>query len=169
MLQQGQLASAEEHMLKALSGSNELNMDRRGRGFILANLGEVYLRRGDLLKADDHLGQALKVAEAINERVVVANVKVQLGQLEERRGNPDLADEHFESAIRIIEELGMPDRLRDAHMEYAELLEARQDVAAAYQHWKRAAEIGRLASLGVKWAGTPAAELKHSAGPPGAA
>jgi tetratricopeptide (TPR) repeat protein len=169
MLEQGQLASAEEHMLKALSGSNELNMDRRGRGFILANLGEVYLRRGDLLKADDHLGQALKVAEAINERVVVANVKVQLGQLEERRGNPDLADEHFESAIRIIEELGMPDRLRDAHMEYAELLEARQDVAAAYQHWKRAAEIGRLASLGVKWAGTPAAELKHSAGPPGAA
>jgi len=54
-------------------------------------------------------------------------------------------------------------------MEYAELLEARQDMAASHQHWKRAAEIGRLASLGVKWTGTPAAELKQSSSPSGAA
>ena len=33
MLEQGKLDSAEEHMLKALAGSNSLNMDRRGRGF----------------------------------------------------------------------------------------------------------------------------------------
>jgi tetratricopeptide (TPR) repeat protein len=168
LLRQGQLDAAEHHFLRALDGSNELNMDLRGRGHIIANLGEVYLRRGDLSKASDYLGQALQAAEAINERVVVANVKVLLGQLEERHGNPALADDHFERSIRILEELGMPDRLRDAHMEYAELLEARQDVAAAYQHWKRAAEIGRLASLGVKWAGAPAAGLKQS-GPPGAA
>ncbi|TMD90116.1 MAG: tetratricopeptide repeat protein [Chloroflexi bacterium] len=169
MLEQGQLDSAEEHMLKALAGSGELNMDRRGRGFILANLGEIYLRRGDLSKAGDHLRQALNAAEAINERVVVANVNGLLAQLEERRGNPDLADKHFETAIRILQGLGMPDRLRDAHMEYAELLEARQDMAASHQHWKRAAEIGRLASLGVKWTGTPAAELKQSSSPSGAA
>jgi len=169
MLEQGKLDSAEEHMLKALAGSNSLNMDRRGRGFILANLGEVYLRRGDLSKADEYLTQALQAAESINERVVVANVRVLLGQLEERQASPALADQHFEAAIRILEGLGMPDRLRDAHMEYAELLEARQDMPASHQHWKRAAEIGRLASLGVKWAGTPAANLKQSAGPSGAA
>ena len=169
MLEQGQLDSAEEHMLKALAGSSDLKMDRRGRGFILANLGEVYLRRGDLTQANDYLGQALAAAEAINERVVVANVKVLLGQLEERQGNPAVADEHFEGAIRILEGLGMPDRLRDAHIEYAELLEARQDVATAYHQWKRAAEIGRLASLGVQWAGAPGSVLKRSAGPSGAA
>ncbi len=169
MLEQGQLDSAEEHMLKALAGSNELSMDRRGRGFILANLGEVHLRRGQLTEAADYLEQALEVAEAINERVVMANVNVLFGQLEERRGNPALAEKHFEGAIGILEGLGMPDRLRDAHVEYAELLEARQDMAAAYHHWKRAAEIGRLASLGVKWAGAPPAALKESAGPTGAA
>jgi tetratricopeptide (TPR) repeat protein len=169
LLQQGHFDSAEEHLLKALAGSIELNMDRRGHGYILANLGEVYLRRGDLSKADEYLAQALQAAESINERVVVANVKVLLGQLEERRASPALADQHFEAAIRILEELGMPDRLRDAHMEYAELLEARQDMPASHRHWKRAAEIGRLASLGVKWAGTPAAKLMQSAGPSGAA
>jgi tetratricopeptide (TPR) repeat protein len=169
LLQQGHFDSAEEHLLKALAGSIELNMDRRGHGYILANLGEVYLRRGDLSKADEYLAQALQAAESINERVVVANVKVLLGQLEERQASPALADQHFEAAIRILEELSMPDRLRDAHMEYAELLEARQDMPASHRHWKRAAEIGRLASLGVKWAGTPAAKLMQSAGPSGAA
>jgi tetratricopeptide (TPR) repeat protein len=167
LLQQGQLDSAEQHLLKALEGSHELNIDRRGRGFILANLGEVHLRRGDMTRAREYLEQALDLAEAIPERIVIANTQVLLGQLEERDGHLALADEHLGAAIRILEPMGMPDRLRDAHVAYAELLEARQDMSAAYQQWKRAAEIGRLASLGVKWSGAP--ELKQSAAPSGAA
>jgi tetratricopeptide (TPR) repeat protein len=169
MLEQGQLDSAEQHLMKALAGADEVTIDRRGRGFILTNLGEVYLRRGERSKARDYLQQALELAEAIRERIVAANAGILLGQLEERDGNPAVADERFEAAIRILEELGMPDRLRDAHMEYAELLEARQDMASAYRHWKRAAEIGRLASLGLKWAGAPAAEQRAAAAPSGAA
>jgi tetratricopeptide (TPR) repeat protein len=163
LLQQGQLDSAEEHLLKALAGSNELKMDRRGRGYILANLGDVYLRRNDLLPARDYLEQALEVAETVGERVVLANARILLGQLEERNGNPRRADDHFSSAIQILEELGMPDRLRDAHMEYAELLEARQDLVAALRHWKQGAEIGVVAALGLPWTGTAAgAEAKGS-------
>jgi tetratricopeptide (TPR) repeat protein len=169
MLEQGQLDSAEQHLMKALAGADEVTIDRRGRGFILTNLGEVHLRRGERSKARDYLQQALELAEAIRERIVAANAGILLGQLEERDGNPAVADERFEAAIRILEELGMPDRLRDAHMEYAELLEARQDMASAYRHWKRAAEIGRLASLGLKWAGAPAAEQRAAAAPSGAA
>jgi tetratricopeptide (TPR) repeat protein len=153
LLQQGQLDSAEEHLLKALAGSNEWKMDRRGRGYILTNLGEVYLRRDELSRARDYLEQALEVAQAVGERIVLANVRVLLGQLEERNGDMPLADDHFEAAIRIFEELRMPDRLRDAHMEYAELLEARHDLVAALRHWKQGAEIGRIAALGLPWTG----------------
>jgi tetratricopeptide (TPR) repeat protein len=152
-LQQGQLDSAEEHLLKALAGSNDLKMDRRGRGYILTNLGEVYLRRNDLSPARDYLEQALEVAQGVGERIVLANARVLLGQLEERKGNRRLADDHFGSAIHILEELRMPDRLRDAHMEYAELLDARQDLVAASRHWKQAAEIGVVAALGLTWTG----------------
>jgi len=163
LLQQGQLDSAEEHLLKALAGSNELKMDRRGRGYILANLGEVYLRRNDLSPARDYLEQALEVAQSVGERVVLANARLLLGHLEERKGNPRLADDHFGSAIQILEELGMPDRLRDAHMEYAELLEARSDLVAALQHWKQGAEIGVVAALGLTWIGAQAgADAKGS-------
>jgi tetratricopeptide (TPR) repeat protein len=163
LLQQGQLDSAEEHLLKALAGSNELEMDRRGRGYILTNLGEVYLRRDELSRAKDYLVQALEVAQAVGERIVLANAGVLLGQLEEREGNRRLADDHFGNAMQILEELGMPDRLRDAHMSYAELLDARHDVVAASRHWKQAAEIGVVAALGLTWTGARAgAEAKGS-------
>jgi tetratricopeptide (TPR) repeat protein len=163
LLQQGQLDSAEEHLLKALAGSDNLNMDRRGRGYILANLGEVHLRRDEVSQARDYLEQALDVAEEVGERIVLANARLLLGQLEERKGNPRVADDHFGSAIQILEELGMPDRLRDAHMEYAELLEARSDLVAALRHWKQGAEIGVVAALGLTWTGAQAgAEAKGS-------
>jgi tetratricopeptide (TPR) repeat protein len=163
LLQQGQLDAAEEHLLKALAGTNELNMDRRGRGYILTNLGEVHLRRGDLSQARDYLEQALEVGDAVAERIVLANARILLGQLENQIGNPRLADDHFGNAIGILEELGMPHRLRDAHMEYAEVLEGRHDLAAALRHWKQGAEIGRVAATGLTWAGTAAgAEAKDS-------
>lgn len=169
LLRQGQLDSAEQHLLKALSGSNELGMDRRGRGYILNNLGEVSLRRGQLSAAREYIEQAIFAGKSVHERIVLANAHVLLGQVEERSDSPDLADEHFENAIDTFEELGMPDRLRDAHMDYAELLEARQDLAAAAHHWKRAAEIGKLASLGLKWTAAEVAKLEGSTGPTGAA
>ncbi len=162
LLQQGQLDSAEEHLLKALAGSNELKMDRRGRGYILANLGEVYLRRNDLSPARDYLEQALEVAQAVGERIVLANARLLFGHLEERKGNSRLADDHFGIAIQILEELGMPDRLRDAHMEYAEVLEARPDLVAALRHWKQGAEIGVVAALGLTWIGAQAADEAKS-------
>jgi len=168
LLQQGQLDSAEQHLLKALAGSNEWNLDRRGVGYILTNLGEVHMRRGEHAKARDYLEQALEVTETVRERIVLANAHILLGQLDERTGRPRMSDEHFESAIRILEELEMPERLRDAHMDYAELLDARHDIAAGSGHWKRAAEIGKLASLGLRWADGQA-ERKASAGPSGAA
>jgi tetratricopeptide (TPR) repeat protein len=151
LLDQGQLDAAELHLLKALAGSNELKMDRRGHGYILANLGDVHLRRGELSEAETYLHQALEMAEAIPERIVMSNSRILLGKLNERQGNSALADTQFETAIRILEEMAMPDRLRDAHMEYAELLETREDVSSAYRHWKLAAEIGKMASLGVSW------------------
>lgn len=150
LLHQGQLDSAEQHLRSALAGSTELGMDRRGRGYILANLGEVSLRRGHLEQARQQLAEALDAGIVIGEQVVVANAHALLGQLESRQGDLKLAGEHFDSAIRILEELDMPDRLRDCHIACAESLYERGDIDSAALHWKSAAEIGRLAALGLK-------------------
>jgi tetratricopeptide (TPR) repeat protein len=169
LLRQGHLEAAKHHLMTALNGSEELNIDRRGRGHILVGLGEAELASGHLLEATRYLQQALDAGIATGERVVQADARIFLGQVEERNGNVGLADEHFETAIEVLDDLPMPDRLRDAHMDYAAVLDARQDVVAASRHWKRAAEISKLSSLGMRWTATPPAERIASAGPTGAA
>jgi tetratricopeptide (TPR) repeat protein/DNA-binding XRE family transcriptional regulator len=147
-LQQGMLDAAEIHLKEALSGCDQLQIERRGRGFILVGLGELHLRKADYEKAREYLGQALESAEATGERIVQAEAHVLLGQIEERSGRHTLADDAFQRAIFILEELEMPDRLRSCHMQYAEILESRGDIRSAANHWRAAAEIGREATGG---------------------
>jgi tetratricopeptide (TPR) repeat protein len=151
LLHQGQLDSAEQHFRTALAGSTALHMDRRGRGYILAGLGEVSLRRGQPEQARRQLDEALDAGIAIGEQLLVGAAHSLLGQLESRHGELKLASEHFDSAIRIFEALDMPDRLRDCQMVYAESLYARDKFASAALHWKAAAEIGRLSAVGLQW------------------
>jgi tetratricopeptide (TPR) repeat protein len=148
LLKEGQIDSAEQHFLKAFAGSEELHIDRRGRGYILTNLGALNLRKGRLDEAQSYLDQAAEAGTAFGERTVVADVHVLQGQLEVRLGNPVAADDQFLRAIDLLAELDMPDRLRDCHMEYAQVLDDRGDVHAAARHWKLAAEIGKAAALG---------------------
>jgi tetratricopeptide (TPR) repeat protein/DNA-binding XRE family transcriptional regulator len=164
-LREGHLDLAEQHLLKALSGAGELDLDRRGRGHILIGLGEVELRRGRVAEATEYLQQAIDAGGETAERIVLAEARILLAQVEEQKGNRDLADDHFAVAIPILEELAMPDRLRDAHMAYAEVLDGRDDLAAASRQWKLAAEIGKMASLGIK----APVERREAVAPSGAA
>ncbi len=149
LLQEGQIDSAEQHLLKALAGSEELQIDRRGRGYILANLGDVSLRKGRPDEALRYLNKATEVGEAFGEQIVLADVQVLRGRLEERQRNSRAADDHFLEAIRILGALEMLDRLRDCHMNYAKVLDDRGDIEAAARHWKLAAEVGKSAALGM--------------------
>lgn len=145
LLQEGHLDAAEGHFVKALTGSDELRLDRRGRGFILTNLGELHLRRNDPATASEFLRQALESADATGERIVFAGAHALLGEMAAARGDAADADAHFELAIETLAALNMPDRLRDCHMKYAEVLDARAESGRAAGHWKLAAQIGKAA------------------------
>lgn len=149
LMQEGQLDSAEQHLLKALAGIEALNIERRGRGFVLANLGEVTLKRGRLEEARAYLKLAAEVGEAVNERIVLAEASRHLGHLEERLGDENAADDCFLMAITILSGLEMSDRLRDCLMQYAQVLDDRGDFRASARHWRAAAQVGRSASLGI--------------------
>lgn len=149
LLQEGQIDSAETHFLTALAGAEELGLNRRGRGFILTNLGEVCWKKGRLEEARRYLNEALEAGEAFGERIVLTEALVLLGRLDEEIGNRGSADDHFLEAIRILEGLEMPNRLRDCHLTYAQVLEDRGDLRAAIQHLRLAAEIAKAAALGI--------------------
>ena len=145
LLREGHLDAAEDHFVKALTGSDELKLDRRGRGFILTNMGELYLRRRDLAVASEFLRQALESADATGEHIVFAEAHALLGELEEARADTAASDANFATALEALGKLRMPDRLRDCHMKYAEILEARGEEARAAGHWKQAAQLGKAA------------------------
>ena len=160
LLQEGHLEAAENHFVKALTGSDELKIDRRGRGFILVNFGELHLRRHDLDGAADFLRQALESAGTTGEQIVFADAHALSGELEEARGNRTAADDCFETAIATLDRLQMPDRLRDCHMKFAEILDARGEQARAATHWKLAAQLGKLALAGAKPESTGSGALR---------
>ena len=147
LLRQGHLDSAEKHLRTALVGSTELGIDRRGRGYILANLGEISLQKGQTEEAIQYLGEALEIGEALGEKPVISNAHMLLGRMEEQRGSHREADQHFDAAISFLEELVTPDRLRECHMAYADLLEKRGDLAGAARQWKAAAQLAGIAAL----------------------
>jgi tetratricopeptide (TPR) repeat protein len=149
LLQEGHIDSAEQHFLKAFAGTEELSIDRRGRGYVLVNLADVNLRKGRLDEARRYLVEAAEAGEATGEPACLARVHVLYGQLDEMLDSTQAADQHFAAAIGILSELEMPNRLRDCHMEYANVLEARGNLNAAARHWKLAAEIGKAAANGV--------------------
>jgi tetratricopeptide (TPR) repeat protein len=149
LLQEGHIDSAEQHFLKAFAGTEELSIDRRGRGYVLVNLADVNLRKGRLDEARRYLIEAAQAGEATGEQAILAHVHVLYGQLEEQLNRTQAADQHFEAAIEILSGLEMPNRLRDCHMNYANVLESRGELSAAARHWKLAAEIGKVAALGV--------------------
>src|SRR6202011_1601491 len=57
LLKQGQLDAAERHLVQALQGFDQLDLDRRGRGYVLLGLGGVELRRGSTERATQYLLQ----------------------------------------------------------------------------------------------------------------
>jgi len=141
LMQQGRLDAAEPHFLKALEGSDRLGLDRRGRAYMLANLGELYWRRGELEAAAGYLGRARELAAALDERMVVARVDALNAQVAEVRGRAAEADRLFAAALEAFGGLGITERLRRTHMAYAEILERRNDFRGAAAQWRAAAEL----------------------------
>lgn len=146
LLREGRLDAAENHLLKALAGAEKLQTNRRGRGYILANLGEVCLRTGRMEEARKYLDQALEVGRAFEERIVVADAAMLLGRLSELVGLPDAADDHFRLAISTLQAIDMPNRLRDCHEDYAQILENRGEIRAALKQLQMAVAAERTAA-----------------------
>ncbi len=105
--------------------------------------------RDRLQLAKRHLAEALALDDVTRVPRVQAKICIVLAQLEEWCNNQAKADEFF-VALRIREESGAPYQVLDAHIAYAEALEARPDLASAAQHWRLAANIGKIAAMGLK-------------------
>jgi len=148
LIQEGDLEGAESHLQIALQGLEALNVSQRSKGYVLNNLGEIAFRRGDLSLARAKADQALAVANAGGETIVVGGSEILLARCAESEGRYAETALHWQVAISTFDRLQMPDRVRDCHLEFARMLKARGDLLAAANEWEIAAEMGKAISAG---------------------
>jgi len=94
----GNTDSATVYYLKALSYFKRGNHPQ-GESLIYDALAMIYELKGDMRKAIDVYNKALKIAEASNDSLAIANVAVSLGDLHGQLQNFTLGKKYYELAI----------------------------------------------------------------------
>lgn len=137
LLAKGDRVGAHKHLDRSLELAEEANLEV-GRSHVLMSLCELSLMQGNLHEARQFAGQALALAERLNEAANVAESHVWLGRIAAEVGDDELADTEFDIAIRGLTEVGVEERLLRCHGIYAEILEKRGELKTAYEHMKKA-------------------------------
>jgi tetratricopeptide (TPR) repeat protein len=142
LMARGDLAGARHHLERSLEICDEADVEF-GRSHVLLSMCELAMNEDKVDDAYDFAGQALELAERLEEGASIAESHVWLGRIADRRGEHDVADRELEMAISGFETLGMRERLLQCHGAYAEILERRGDLARAYVHMKEALQASR--------------------------
>jgi tetratricopeptide (TPR) repeat protein len=87
-----------------------------GRGSILGNLGAIYIKRGELDRAEQCLQEALEVSRKVGDRTTEAKALGNLGILYTKLGRLEKASTYFLTQLRIVHDLG--DRLGEGTAAY---------------------------------------------------
>ena len=108
-LLQGRTADATWHAERSL----QLAIERKESGyqaFSLRLVGELAARRelSESAKAEEHLRQALTMAEEREMRPLVARCHLNLAQLHRRTGKQDLMQSHLITATSMFRDMAMP-------------------------------------------------------------
>jgi tetratricopeptide (TPR) repeat protein len=142
LLKQGDYAAAEQHLNSSLQIYTEANQER-GRSHVLLSLGELYLGRGELERAESFFDQAVALAERLREHLTLALAHQFLGKLAAQRADDEAADTEFWLALELLTGERAAERLVECHAVYAQVLEDRGDTKTANQHWKEALAASR--------------------------
>ena len=82
------------------------NLERASKPYIAQRIGIIYRDWGDWQQAESRYQQALKLAEAEDNRHMIASLQGQLGDIERYRGNWDAAEVLYRQCLEIESELG---------------------------------------------------------------
>jgi tetratricopeptide (TPR) repeat protein/DNA-binding XRE family transcriptional regulator len=142
LMRRQDFAGARGHLVRALELSDEAGLEF-GRSHVLLTQCELALHEGDVKRARKLAGEALEMAERVEDGATIAEAHEWLGRIADRLGDHAAADRQFEDAIRGFKALGMRERLLQSHGAYAEILERRGELARAYVHMKEALQASR--------------------------
>jgi tetratricopeptide (TPR) repeat protein len=143
LMEEGNLASAEDHLEQSLRYCDEEGVDRRNRTYAMVGLAKLRLRQGRVDEADQLATATIELGIERGERLSLATALQVRGQLLSRDDRPGEGDAAYKRAIDIYVSLNLLDRLRACRIEYAEELDAQGRSGEAGHQWKQAALVAR--------------------------
>ncbi|MFD1771645.1 tetratricopeptide repeat protein [Sphingobacterium suaedae] len=121
----GQPDSVEKYnqlQLEILQGTNEKNEIFRYL-VVYDNLGRLYVKKGEFLKAQQYLDKALALVKKYNVPVVL-NTYSSLALLEEKKGNFEKAATYYEKNLTNMRELGSRNGIKNSYRQLADFYRA---------------------------------------------
>lgn len=115
----------------------------------LVGLGDVARRQGDQKEASAALEEALKLAESLNDQVLVSRILTSQGKIHQTAGEYDPAKEALKRAAEVAEAAGAPRDLLRALTTLGRIIFFGGDVAATVEVFSRALTVSREANLPV--------------------
>ncbi len=91
-------------------------------GWIYCDIGKVYVKEQNFVKAKESFLTGLKISKRLNEKGNISNLKVELSKLYLKEGNLSLAKQYSNEALKIANEIGNNDIIEEAKCNLAEYL-----------------------------------------------
>ena len=142
LMEEGNLASAEDHLEQSLRFCEEEGVDRRNRTYAMVGLAKLRLRQGRVDEADQLATATIELGIERGESLSLATALQVRGQLLSRDDRGAEGAAAYQQAVDIYGSLNLLNRLRACRIEYAEALEAQGRSGEAANQWKQAALIG---------------------------
>jgi tetratricopeptide (TPR) repeat protein len=149
LMDEGNLASAEEHLETSLRYCDEAGVDRRNRTYATVYLAELRLRQGRLEEADRLATATIELGSERGEKLSVATAFQVRGKLRAWADLSEESDTAYQQAIDLYESLNLLHRQRTCRIEYAEELDTQGRSLEARNQWKAAALVGQDATQGL--------------------
>ncbi len=99
--------------------------DLAGQGAIYTNLGKNYRMRGELELSAESLEQGLRIAEALENRSLLAIARLSLAMTQKERGDSEEAQSLYSQALAIAQQDSLQSTACEALIGLAELLSGR--------------------------------------------
>lgn len=135
--------AADDYLVRGLLIENRLDNDRR-RGDILNALGIARQRMGDLVAAQEHFEEAVRLRERAGDRSGTAGTRANLAHLALIQGRYDEAREQLAIALEVRKALGDQAGMADLYNELGVIEEELGDYRAALTHYREALRLREL-------------------------
>ncbi|WP_010181871.1 tetratricopeptide repeat-containing sensor histidine kinase [Aquimarina agarilytica] len=132
----GQLDSAKIYIEKSLLKNSTVNVPDGFQGYILGNLGMVYIAENKIIDAKKNLNEAIAILSKLNDPYSTSTYIAALGQAYLKENKKDIAEKKLIEAYQMAKKNSLKDEIRNFSKMLAELYEETEQFPKALKYQK---------------------------------